>query len=108
MSLGSKLKKMANEFNKEHKAKEKYVPLNVKFVSNIEDIMNFIETNTYFMECAKRGHYKYKMECRNDNREIWNTWKEVGKNALTYKDVTFQYVKPINKKTKHYLVFSWN
>jgi hypothetical protein len=107
MSLGTRLKQITDNYNKDHKKKEEYEPLNVKLVSNIEEVMNFIETNYYFIECAKRGHYKYKMVCDDDNKEIWSAWKELAKHPLTHKEVTFQYVKKLNSKKKHYLVFSW-
>lgn len=107
MSLGLKLKKITDDYNATHKEKIKYDPLHVKLVSNIDELMAFIETNYYFIECAKRGHYKYKMTCNDDNKEIWLVWKEIAKHPLTHKEVTFQYTKKLNSKKKHYLVFSW-
>ena len=108
MSLESKLKEIAYKFNKENKRKEKYVPLNTRLVTNIEEVMNFIETNYYFIECANRGHYRYKMICSDKDTEIWTMWSEMAKHPLTHKDITFYYeMSKVDHKKKHYLIFTW-
>ena len=113
MSIGTNLKKMADNFNSIYSQKtnykssvEKPIYSDDKRIRTIEDIITFIENNIYFTEYAKNGQYKYKIKCHENNKKLWKKWKEIATHPLTHKDVTFQYKKS-KFNSKHYLIFSW-